>query len=285
MKKTLSLILVILVSLSGMAWAETAEELMKKSREAVVAEDYDKAIDYCKKSIEMKPDYQEAYDYMGLIYGKKGDFEKAISWYKKAIAINPKFEWTYINLGFFYKERGMLDDAIGEFKKAITLSDAETNKMLCLELGNIYHEKGMYPDAVFNWKKGTGYGDDPEVHYNIGVALNEMGKADEAIAEYKKAIEIDPDYASAHYNLGLAYYKKGLNVLAADYFYSAGLLLIKHGHGGHAFLAYEDLKKVESTQRISNAPSSEIIKTKRLVDNLFNALQPDLQKKKGNPSK
>ena len=186
MKKSLSLILVIFVSLSGMAWAETAEELMKKSREAVVAEDYDKAIDYCKKSIEIKPDYQEAYDYMGLIYGKKGDFEKAISWYKKAIAINPKFEWTYINLGFFYKERGMLDDAIREFKKAITLSDAETNKILYLELGNIYHEKEMYPDAVFNWKKGTGYGEEVLTRILVKKGIMTKGEFIEEMQELKR---------------------------------------------------------------------------------------------------
>jgi tetratricopeptide (TPR) repeat protein len=112
----------------------------------------------------------------------------------------------------------------------------------------------------------------------------ENGNYDEAIRCYKQAIAKDPDNATAQYNLGLAYYKKGLNALAADYFYSTGLLLIKQGHEGHAFLAYEDLKKVESAQRNSLAPSSEIIKTKRLVDNLFNALQSDLKKKKGNPS-
>ena len=84
----------------------------------------------------------------------------------------------------------------------------------------------------------------------------ENGSYDEAIRCYKQAIAKDPDNATAQYNLGLAYYKKGLNVLAADYFYGTGLLLIKQGHEGHAFLAYEDLKKVESTQRTSNAPSS-----------------------------
>jgi len=33
---------------------------------------------------------------------------------------------------------------------------------------------------------------------------------DEAIAEYKKAVEINPEYAEAHFNLGLSYYRKGM---------------------------------------------------------------------------
>ena len=38
--------------------------------------------------------------------------------------------------------------------------------------------------------------------------LRERGDLDGAIAEYKKAIAIDPDYGDAHYSLGYAYHLK-----------------------------------------------------------------------------
>ena len=41
-------------------------------------------------------------------------------------------------------------------------------------------------------------------HNNLGVALADRGRIDEAIAQYQKALEIKPDYAEAHNNLGLA---------------------------------------------------------------------------------
>ena len=37
---------------------------------------------------------------------------------------------------------------------------------------------------------------------NCGEALNAAGRPDEAIAHYRKAIEINPGYAIAHNNLG-----------------------------------------------------------------------------------
>ncbi|MCZ6861975.1 MAG: tetratricopeptide repeat protein [Alphaproteobacteria bacterium] len=43
-----------------------------------------------------------------------------------------------------------------------------------------------------------------EAHNNLGNALKDRGKHAEALASYHRALEIKPDYAEAHYNLGVA---------------------------------------------------------------------------------
>lgn len=45
-------------------------------------------------------------------------------------------------------------------------------------------------------------------HYNKGTALSRSGNLDQAIEEFKKAIDIDPNYGDAHYNLGYSYHLK-----------------------------------------------------------------------------
>ena len=48
-----------------------------------------------------------------------------------------------------------------------------------------------------------------EAHNNLGNALLQKGQVDEAMAQYQKALEINPNYAEAHNNLGDALFKKG----------------------------------------------------------------------------
>ena len=43
---------------------------------------------------------------------------------------------------------------------------------------------------------------------NLGSVLDDAGKQDEAIAEYKEALKLDPRNASIHYNLSIVYQKK-----------------------------------------------------------------------------
>ena len=46
-------------------------------------------------------------------------------------------------------------------------------------------------------------------HNNLGAALSDQGKLEEAIASYRQALQIDPNLAYAHNNLGVALSDQG----------------------------------------------------------------------------
>jgi tetratricopeptide (TPR) repeat protein len=64
---------------------------------------------------------------------------------------------------------------------------------------------GFLPAALFFAQTSN----DVVARSNLGVQLARQGRFDEAIAEYKKALALDPENASIELNLGLAYYKSG----------------------------------------------------------------------------
>jgi tetratricopeptide (TPR) repeat protein len=50
-------------------------------------------------------------------------------------------------------------------------------------------------------------------HFARGYIKEQMGKSDEAIQCYQKAIKLNPQYAEAYINLGLVYYNRGVSQL------------------------------------------------------------------------
>ena len=70
-------------------------------------------------------------------------------------------------------------------------------------LGNALADVGRLDEAIAACRQAIRLKPDlAEAHYNLGIALQGKGQLDEAIAAYRQAIGIKPDFAKAHYNLG-----------------------------------------------------------------------------------
>jgi tetratricopeptide (TPR) repeat protein len=71
-------------------------------------------------------------------------------------------------------------------------------------LGVLFQKVGKLKDSLIaNQKVLEISPNDAEAHCNLGSTLQELGRLEDAEASYKKAIEIKPDLAEAHYNLGI----------------------------------------------------------------------------------
>ena len=50
---------------------------------------------------------------------------------------------------------------------------------------------------------------DAAAQYNLGIAYDDLGQYQKAVASYKEAIRIKPDYAATHFILGRSYGESG----------------------------------------------------------------------------
>jgi protein O-mannosyl-transferase len=96
-------------------------------------------------------------------------------------------------------------------------------------------------------------------HYNLGIALNDRGKTDEAIAQYQQAIDLRPHYAEAHYNLArllaqkgqlddaVTHYEKALEINPADAEAqnNLGVTLFGSGRVDEAIAHYQEALKIQ----------------------------------------
>lgn len=58
--------------------------------------------------------------------------------------------------------------------------------------------------------------DDAAAHLDYGIALGEVHRFNEAVREFKRLVELNPESADGHYNLGVIYGKCLLEDLAVD---------------------------------------------------------------------
>jgi tetratricopeptide (TPR) repeat protein len=108
--------------------------------------------------------------------------------------------------------QGNNDEAIRLFTNAIASGELvrEQLKTAYKFLGNAWFDKGDYDRAIAEYTKAIEI--DPRfavAYYNRGLAWGKKGDYDRAIAEYTKAIELDPEHADAYNNRGIAWVKKG----------------------------------------------------------------------------
>jgi len=83
-------------------------------------------------------------------------------------------------------------------------SNAHSNR------GNTLHSQGKVDEAIAEYREALRI--DPnhrDARYNFGIALYDQGTLDEAIAEYRENLRINPKDSIGHYNLGIALYDQG----------------------------------------------------------------------------
>ncbi|HEX6164076.1 MAG TPA: tetratricopeptide repeat protein [Vicinamibacterales bacterium] len=77
-------------------------------------------------------------------------------------------------------------------------------------LGTALLERGRYDEAIAHNERSIALRPDYAPGYNnLGAALRAAGRLDEAVARYRQALELKPDFASASYNLANALLEQG----------------------------------------------------------------------------
>lgn len=134
----------------------------------------------------------------------RGDFERARRAYLKVVDLAPDNLLGLINLGVVEYSLKKYDEAEGHLKRAVQLKiDAAP---AWLTLGIIYMDQNRLDEALAALTQATLHDPrNPRARNYLGVVIGRKGWIDGAQVELRKAVEIDPSYSDAHYNLAVFY--------------------------------------------------------------------------------
>jgi tetratricopeptide (TPR) repeat protein len=194
-----------------------------------------------RRAIEQDPENLDLRVGLVDVYRLMGDHQTAISEAKQALSINANSIELYRSMGATYVDQGELMLARFVLQKALdTLEGARNHAGLHESLGSVYQledklllarafyeraleiDPSMFPSRIHlselhmkdrNYEEAVTLlefanarrPDDPGLLITLGVAYRGVGRVEDAVSSYKAALQSDPGFVDAWFNLGIVY--------------------------------------------------------------------------------
>lgn len=160
-----------------------------------------------QKLLEFSPNQAKAYHQLGDIFHQQWRLEEATAAYRRAIELNPQWVASYYGLGKVLAKQEQWQGAIAIFNKAMNLdanADAEAYKCLADALG----KEGEVEQAIASYRKTIELAaDHAEAYQKLADLLRDQGELQEAIPAYHQAIKLNPEVWWTYNGLGDVLFK------------------------------------------------------------------------------
>ncbi len=137
-------------------------------------------------------------------FGKK-NFEEAIVYYKKALDINPNSWEAYYDIALCKGKLGNDTGAINAYTSAAKINPND-NVNIYINRGNHYITIKDYQGAIADFKKAIELNpSNEELYISMGASYRSFGNAEEAIKSFSQAIKVNPKSIAAFSERGYTY--------------------------------------------------------------------------------
>jgi tetratricopeptide (TPR) repeat protein len=146
-----------------------------------------------------------------------GRFEEARAVAKQLLAIRPDLADVYRYLGVIASEERIWSEAVSHLRLYIALAEARVDgprgsgggppavsqiAEARVNLGLCYGELGRFKEALASLDAAISMAPElPRAHYNRGFALLKLNRRGEAIEEFRRVLQLDPEHALARAQL------------------------------------------------------------------------------------
>jgi predicted O-linked N-acetylglucosamine transferase (SPINDLY family) len=154
-----------------------------------IPQDFDKAINFFKKTIDIKKNYYLSYFFLGRCYNLKKDFDHAILFLKKSIEINPNYYKSYEEISYSYLAQNIFHLCIDFARKAIKLNKKSLKSYL-REAVALVHLKELETAYLVLLKALELNRKNPEVWNNLAIIFQTKGFFFKAIKLYKRSLKL-----------------------------------------------------------------------------------------------
>ena len=171
---------------------------------------HEEAATLIARAIAIQPDNADFLNNCGLALRAAGRAQDAITCYEEAMRLSPKDLDIQNNLGNAYQEAGRHAEAATCYRRVLRAhpQDSDLRQAMVSVLmadGDQHFANGRFGDAEHRYQEAATLAPGSAIlHYNLGNAKRELGKAAESAALYKRYLDLVPTDADGWNNLGNA---------------------------------------------------------------------------------
>jgi len=179
---------------------DSVPQLLQRAQESFNNKKYDEAIEDLNRVLRIDGANHEALYFLGVIQFTIGNAPKAAGHFQRAVEIkgdDPKYVFNYASTLF---ETGRYSDALKQFRRVLDLKPDHIPALnkCCVIVGMMGNSTLAERIAKSIIEKDTAF---VEAYNNLGNAYKDQGRIQEAVASYRKALALKPDFATAASNL------------------------------------------------------------------------------------
>jgi superkiller protein 3 len=164
------------------------------------------AIAIYTEAISLDKNNAMAYAGIGAIYEELDDADRTFENYNQALTLNPNLTELFAPLGVAYYQKGEIAKADELLTKAVAVNAEDDQTQLLL--GLIRYKQVKNDEAIAALKRSLALKESAEGHYYLGEVYDRLDRDKEALDEYNKAVGLNPKYAEAWFDLGVANYNR-----------------------------------------------------------------------------
>ena len=164
------------------------------------------AIKAYKRALNLRPDSSEANRDIASAYLQDGKSGLALTFAERAAKLQPNSFATQANLGFIYAQNNQMKKAVTAFRSASELAEKDDDLTpVLLGLGDAHVRMGNYELALNTLKALVIKSPSSTAYERMGVAYFKQRKYEEALENFKKAVELDATDTAALNGQGVVY--------------------------------------------------------------------------------
>ncbi len=178
-----------------------ADSLMENGR-------YGDAFPIIQKAVESDPGNAGLRNYLGQAAFYVGRYELSEASYKKALELDPHLVDVHNNLGALYAKTGRKGEAEAEFRKVLDDPAYPHPERAWYNLGRLFASQNRDDEGIRALRKAVEY--DPKYYtaqYELASLLDRNGKIDEAVRLYEVAQPAYRNSGEYQYRIGFAYFR------------------------------------------------------------------------------